>query len=101
MIIVATTSLPAVYHLNADCWNATRSCQKGGKKKRKEKRMSFLVATNIVASRPPERQPTETPHARANRACLNLTYSLPNKVRIIHLSAAPNPFVGPLGKPVK
>ena len=28
--------------------------------------MSFLVATNVVASRPPERRPTETPHARAN-----------------------------------
>ena len=28
--------------------------------------MSFLVATNIVASWPPERRPTGTPHARAN-----------------------------------
>ena len=28
--------------------------------------MSFLVATNVVASRPPERWPTGTPHARAN-----------------------------------
>ena len=28
--------------------------------------MSFLVATNVVASRPPERRPTGTPHARAN-----------------------------------
>ena len=27
--------------------------------------MSFLVATNVVASRPPERRPTGTPHARA------------------------------------
>ena len=40
------------------------------KKKRKEKKkekkiMSFLVATNIVASRPPEGRPTGTPHARA------------------------------------
>ena len=28
MRIVATTSLPAVDSLNADRWNATRSCQK-------------------------------------------------------------------------
>ena len=27
--------------------------------------MTFIVATNVVASRPPERQPTGTPHARA------------------------------------
>ena len=28
--------------------------------------MLFLVATNGVASQPPERRPTGTPHARAN-----------------------------------
>ena len=28
--------------------------------------MTFIVATNVVASRPPERRPAETPHARAN-----------------------------------
>ena len=27
--------------------------------------MLFLVATNVVASRPPERRPTGTPYARA------------------------------------
>ena len=27
--------------------------------------MTFLVATNVVASWPPERQPTGMPHARA------------------------------------
>ena len=37
-------------------------------KKEKEKRMTFIVATNIVASRPPERRPTGTPHARAKIA---------------------------------
>ena len=36
------------------------------KKKKKEKIMSFLVATNVFASRPPERRPTGRPHARAN-----------------------------------
>ena len=36
------------------------------KKKIKEKIMSFLVATNVVASRPPNRRPTGTPHACAN-----------------------------------
>ena len=28
--------------------------------------MSFLVAIKVVASRPPERRPTGTPHAHAN-----------------------------------
>ena len=36
------------------------------KKQKKEKIMMFLVATNVVASRSPERRPTVTPHARAN-----------------------------------
>ena len=31
-----------------------------------KKIMSFLVATNVIASQPPERRPTRTPHARAN-----------------------------------
>ena len=31
-----------------------------------QKKMIFIVATNIVTSRPPERRPTRTPHARAN-----------------------------------
>ena len=59
-------SLP-VGRPNADRWNAARSRKKENKeKKKKEKIMSFLVATNVVASRPPERQPTGTPHACAN-----------------------------------
>ena len=33
-------------------------------KKRKEKIMTFIVATNVIASRPPECRPTGTPHAR-------------------------------------
>ena len=28
--------------------------------------MTFIVATNVIASRPPERRPTGTPHACAN-----------------------------------
>ena len=35
------------------------------KKKKKEKIMTFIVATNVIAIRPPERRPTGTPHARA------------------------------------
>ena len=35
-------------------------------KRKKEKIMSFIVATNVIASRPPDRRPTGTPHARAN-----------------------------------
>ena len=33
--------------------------------KKKKKIKTFLVATNVVASRPPERRPTATPTARA------------------------------------
>ena len=35
-------------------------------KKKEKKIMSFIVATNIVASRPPERRPIGTPTAHAN-----------------------------------
>ena len=38
--------------------------------------MMILVATNVVASRPPERQPTGTPTARANCTYLLLVYLL-------------------------
>ena len=31
-----------------------------------KKIIMILVGTNVIASRPPERQPTGTPHARAN-----------------------------------
>ena len=34
-------------------------------KKKNNKIMTFIVATNVVASQPPEHQPTGTPHARA------------------------------------
>ena len=37
------------------------------KEKKKEKIMTFIVATNIIASRPPERRPTGTPHSRPKR----------------------------------
>ena len=32
--------------------------------------MTFLVATNVVASRPPKRQPTGTPTARVKKNIL-------------------------------
>ena len=35
--------------------------------------MTFIVATNVIASRPPERRPTGTPHARANSEALDLS----------------------------
>ena len=44
--------------------------KKKEKRKRKEKIMTFIVATNVIASRPPERRPTGTPHARANTSQL-------------------------------
>ena len=43
--------------------------KKEEKKEKKEKRkkiMTFIVATNVIASRPAERRPTGAPHARAN-----------------------------------
>ena len=51
--------------------NSMRKVDDGKRKekreKRKEKIMTFIVATNVVASRPPERRPTVTPTARANK----------------------------------
>ena len=42
--------------------------------------MSFKVATNIIAIRPPERRPTGTPHARANcimaKSCMSYYYDV-------------------------
>ena len=38
----------------------------GEKKEEKKIIMTFIVATNVVASRPPERRLTGTTHARAN-----------------------------------
>ena len=46
-----------------------RKVDDGEEKKEKEKKkkiMTFIMAANVVASRPPERRPTRTPHARAN-----------------------------------
>ena len=34
--------------------------------------MKFIVATNVIASRPPERRPTGTPHARTNNRILQV-----------------------------
>ena len=36
------------------------------KEKRKEKIITFIVATNVIASLLPKHQPTGTPQARAN-----------------------------------
>ena len=40
--------------------------QKEQKEEKRNTIMTFIVATNGVASRPPERRPTGTPHACAN-----------------------------------
>ena len=45
------------------------------KRKKKKKIMTFIVATNVNASRPPERRPTGTPHARANLRHRNVIYT--------------------------
>ena len=48
-----------------------RKVADGKKRKRKEKKiMLFLVATNVVASRPPERRSTGTPHPCAKNVIL-------------------------------
>ena len=48
-----------------------------GEKKRKEKKerkkiMTFIVATYVIASRPPGRRPTGTPHACAKSGTTKL-----------------------------
>ena len=40
--------------------------RKGDDGEKNGKRMMKIVATNVVASQPPERRPTATPTARAN-----------------------------------
>ena len=45
-----------------------------GKNGKGKKIKTFIVATNVVASRPTERRPTGTPHARANFETLGLNY---------------------------
>ena len=48
--------------------------------------MSFLVATNVVTSRPPERRPTGTPRARANNQLDRLrTLNFPGQHSVIRL----------------
>ena len=39
-----------------------------------KKIMLFILATNVIASRPPERRPTGTPHTRAKIASLIETH---------------------------
>ena len=58
MKIVATTSLPVVDRPNADRWNAARSRQKTGKK-RKENMDENSGHYVIASSRPPERRHLE------------------------------------------
>ena len=50
---------------------STPTMRKGddGEKKRGKKIMMKIVATNVVASRPPERRPNATPTARAKKKC--------------------------------
>ena len=45
-----------------------RKGDNGENEKMKKKIKTFLVATNVVASRPPERRPTATPTARAKKS---------------------------------
>ena len=56
--------------------------KKEKKEQRKQKIMTFIVATNVVASRPPKRRPTGTPHARANFVFHSPQKTLHNKVSL-------------------
>ena len=51
--------------------------------KEKWKRMTSIVATNVVGSRPPERRPTGTPHARANSPIIIRGRFCGNKMTIL------------------
>ena len=53
-----------------------RKVDNGEEKRKKKKIMTFIVATNVIASRPPERRPTGTPHARANSYILVTKYPI-------------------------
>ena len=59
------------------------------KKEKKKKIMTFIVNTNVVASRPPERRLTGMLHARAK--------SRP-KLLVSHLKGCPDDRPGVLGK---
>ena len=58
-------------------------------KKIEEKIMTFIVATNVVASRPPEHRPTGTPHARANKITFIMYTSFRMKM-ILKMKMTPN-----------
>ena len=61
-----------------------RKCHDGGEKENgKKSGKMFLVATNVITSRPPERRPTGTPHARANSL---ITIRLPIKLSAYFLT---------------
>ena len=53
--------------------------------------MLFIVATNVVASRPPKRRPTGTPHARAK--ILSINY------QVLDISIGFGPYSPRLGDP--
>ena len=52
--------------------------EKKMKKKEKKKIKTFLVATNVFASQPPDRRPTATPTARANIGEILLVLQIKN-----------------------
>ena len=45
------------------------------KEKKRKKIMTFIVTTNVIASRPPKRRPTGTPHACANMKVMKVKIS--------------------------
>ena len=57
--------------------------KKNGEKMEKKKIMMFIVATNLVASRPLKRRPTGTLHARANFSCAMCTLSYKMSIQTI------------------
>ena len=48
--------------------------------------MTFIVATNVIDSRPPEHRPTGTPHARAKSSLYQNESDIANETKIIGIS---------------
>ena len=71
-----------------------RKVDDGEEKKKKEKKkiMTFIVATNVVATRPPERRPTGTPHdhAKNESTLLSGTFKLSENKGVLLFSFLPS-----------
>ena len=65
-VLVIVVVVIVTWESKANSSSSLTELQTGTELGKKEKIMTFIVATNVVASKPSERRPTGTPHARAN-----------------------------------